>query len=169
MGWKSFVGGFAIAGALGLVGASYVSRAADRLPIAWPPHVFYDDQDDRPESGEVHVRGTLNGDGMSGGTFLNVECRHAAMECRINELSSHNPRIVMLWNDTYAIKSWGRDVIVAESDPPATACNSVRLVIVRSSESAQYVRIPRDAADPEKCRALKREKVTWTIGDQPFE
>jgi hypothetical protein len=167
MQWKSFAGGFVLAGALGVGGAVWLAKTLDDRPIYWPSATFYDDGDTRPDSGYVVVEGALTGEDMDGDTFLHVECRHEAKACRINELHQwRSPRGVTLWNDEYAVTSWGPETIIAESSPPPTACNRVKLVIVRSSKTAKYVRIPMPHADASKCMAMTNKTMIWKIGDQ---
>ncbi|MEG3124806.1 hypothetical protein [Sphingomonas sp. GB1N7] len=167
MQWKGFVGGFVVAAVLAGFSGNRMIKAAEDQPAFWPMKAFYDDRDTRPDSGFVKVSGSLTGEDMKGNTYLNIECRRPTMTCRINELTQlHPPRSIFLWNDEFPIKSWADDLIVAESQPAAGACNRVRLVIVRASETAQYIRIPQPDADAAGCKMFDKKVFNWTIGSQ---
>lgn len=162
---------FVLASIGGLGGALWLAKKVEGQPVWWMPPSFYDDRNDTADdTGFVQVSGALLGEDMDGSTFLNVECRNELKECRINELSQHGkPPVVAIYNDAYPIRSWNADTIIAESDPSATACNRVRLVIVRASKTAQYVRIPQPQADQTRCQVFKRREFTWTLGEQPVK
>lgn len=168
MSTRSFFVGFAIAGALGVAGAIWVGRSSEALPVQFGPKTFYDDRDDRAEdTGYVVAEGTLAGEDMNGSTFVHVECRHEQGTCRVADLSSlGGKRSVFLHTDEWPIRSWTREVIVVESQPPARACNRVQLVINRSTEVVQYNRIPQDTRDANLCKAFTNKLFKWTLEDQ---
>lgn len=106
-----------------------------------------------PEAGYIHVSGTLTGEDMKGGTFLDVSCESEGKVCRTTELQQFTPyNHISLWNDEYAIRSWTAEQMVAESSPPKMACNRVRLVIDRVAKVTHYYRLPNPAADRKKLR-----------------
>ncbi|MBD8546056.1 hypothetical protein [Sphingomonas sp. CFBP 8760] len=138
----------------------------DEAPIRWSPPAFYDDP-----NGYLHTQGALIGEDMTGTTFLDVRCMASERTCRINELSSFGrSRQVMLYNDSYPITSWKPDQVVAQSEPPPTACNRVRLVADRVAKTTHYYRIPNPAADRKKCVEIfsKNKVFDWTLGEQPI-
>ncbi|KQU61567.1 hypothetical protein ASG67_16330 [Sphingomonas sp. Leaf339] len=164
---KQFAGGFALATVLvGGVGPWLIKRVDD-APIRWPTPSFYDDG-----NGYIHSQGSLIGEDMKGSTFLDVTCNQTSEACQIAELSAFGPyRQVMLYNESYSITSWKADQVVAESEPPVTACNRVRLVTDRVAKIVHYYRIPNPAADRQKCAEIfSKDKVfDWTLGEQPFD
>lgn len=168
MNTRSFVSGFALAAVLGVGGSLWLAKTVENQPIRYGPKTFYDDKDDRAEdTGYIVADGVITGDDMDVRTFLHVECRNETKTCRTNELSNlGGNRAVYLYNDEYPITSWGKDAVVAESKPPATACNHVKLVIVREAEMVQYNRIPQPNRDPKRCQALNNREYKWTLQDQ---
>jgi len=170
IGWKSFAAGFVGAGAIVLALALWFIGQSDRRAIFWPPKTFYDDRDVRPGSGYIAAAGSLIGEDMDGSTFLNIECRREERECRINELHQwKSPRGVSLYNDAFPITSWANETVVAEGAPPPGACNRVRLVIIRSTETVQYHRIPEADANKARCKASAKKAFVWSVGDQPLD
>ena len=167
---KQFVGGFAV-GAIIVGGAGlWLAKRVDNLPIRWPSAAFYDSGSLMPETGYLRVNGTLVGEDMNGGTYLDVECDGDKQVCEVRELSqSGSYRQVFLWTDAYPIKSVSADQMVAESNPPDHACNRVRLVMDRVAKVTHYYRIPNPKADRSHCAAIfSTNKVfDWTLGNQP--
>jgi hypothetical protein len=168
---RQFIGGFVVATLIvGGAGAWLVKRVDDQ-PIRWPSPTFYDQAGVVPEAGYLHVSGSLIGEDMNGSTFLDVTCDGETKVCRVNELQQFGPyRQVSLWTDEYAITSWSKDQMVAESSPPPTACNRVRMVLDRVAKVTHYYRIPNPKADREKCAAISSQNKVfdWTLGDQPI-
>lgn len=167
---RQFIGGFVLATVLvGGAGAWLVKRVGD-IPIRWPSPRFYDQAGAVPEAGYLHVAGTLTGEDMTGGTYLDITCDGDTKVCRNNELSQAGPyRQIFLNTDDYTITTWNADQVVAESFPPLVACNRVRLVIDRTTKVTHYYRIPNAKADKQQCAAIfSRNKVfDWTLGEQP--
>jgi len=168
MSTRSFLTGFAIAGALGVAGAIWVGKASDARPVHYGPKTFYDDRDDRAEdTGYVVTEGTLAGEDMNGNTFVHVECRHEQGSCRIADLSNlGGNRSVFLHTDEWPIKSWTKDMIIVQSKPPARACNRVQLVINRTTQAVEYNRIPQETRDASLCRPFTNKLFKWTLEDQ---
>lgn len=171
MQWRSFAAGFVLASIGGLGGGLWLAKKVEGQPVWWMSPSFYDDGNNTAEdTGYVKVSGALIGEGMDGSTYLNVECRRRHTSCTINELQQWgSPPMVSINNDYFDIKSWSEDTIIAESDPLPEACNRVRLVIVRASKTAQYVRIPQPQADQTRCQVFNRRESTWTLGEQPVK
>lgn len=168
---KQFIGGFALAAVIVGGGAAWLVKRVDEQPIRWPTPNYYDHGSVVPEAGYLHVSGALIGEDMDGSTFLDVTCDGDSKVCRVNELQQFGPyRQVNLYNDEYPVTSWTAEQMVAESNPPKSACNRVRLVIDRVAKVTHYYRLPNPAADRAKCAAIFSENKVfdWTIGDQPI-
>lgn len=168
---KQFISGFALASVIVGGGAAWVIKRTGEQPIRWPTATYYDQEGVVPEAGYIHVSGTLTGDDMEGGTFLDVSCEGEGKVCRTTELQQFTPyNHISLWNDEYAITSWAAEQMVAESSPPKMACNRVRLVIDRVAKVTHYYRLPNPAADRKNCAAIfsKNKVFDWTVGDQPI-
>ena len=168
MSMRSFLTGFAIAGALGAAGAIWMGKAGDARPVHYGPKTFYDDRDDRAaDTGYVVVEGTLAGEDMNGHMFVHVECRREQGACRIADLASlGGNHSVFLHTDEWPIKSWTKDMIVVQSKPPAHACNRVQLVINRTTEAVEYNRIPQETRDVSQCVHFTNKLFKWTLEDQ---
>ena len=159
MSTRSFLTGFAITGALGVAGAISGVEANDARPVHHGPKTFYGDQDDQAEDrGYVVAEGTLAGEGMNDSTFVHVECRHERVFCRIADLLSlGGNRSVLLHTDEWPTESWTKDMIVLQSETPASACNRVHLVINRTTHAVEYDRIPQEKRDASPCKTFTNE------------
>lgn len=162
---RQFIAGF-VAGGLIVGGAAFwLLLRAERATVIWSPPAFYDDG-----GGYLHAQGSLIGEDMDGSTFLEMACTAADKVCVINTLQSIGPyRQVFLSTDSYRVTTWSNEQVVAESEPPSTACNRVRMVADRGVKIVHYYRIPLPAADTKKCAAIfsKKKIFDWTLGEQP--
>lgn len=164
----SFLSGFAIAAALGIVGAYWIAKQADAEKVHYPSSAFYDDRDDRPNSGYITAQGTILGEDMEGGSFFYLECDHEKGTCRTVDLSSPGSnRTVFLNTDEWPITSWTNKEVIVESKPVPAACNRVKLVIDRETKFVQYIRIPQATRSMDMCKAFTNKVLRWELGNRP--
>lgn len=165
---RNFIIGF-IAGALVVGGtAAWLIIKIEKAPIMYPPPNFYDDKDDRPDSGYVVASGTLTGEDMSGRTYVKVRCWRPEGTCKTLELSqAQSPKMVMEWQDDWEIVSWTAETIKAASEPGKGACNRVEFTFYRINQEAVYTRMPNPGADPENCKGYSTKTFSWKLGPQP--
>lgn len=166
---RNFIIGF-IVGALVLGGAAaWLILKIEKAPIFYPPPQFYDDKDDRPDSGYMIASGTLTGEDMSGRTYVKVTCWRPDGECRVLELSqADSPKMVMEWQDQWKIVSWNAETVKAASQPMEGACNRVEFTFYRVNQEAVYTRVPNPGANRETCKQISRKTFSWKLGEQPI-
>lgn len=169
MAARSFIGGFAAAAVLAVAGGIWLLFEIDKVPVLYPPPEFYDDGDQRTDSGYVVASGVLLGEDMDGRTYLKVTCDHASGLCRTLELTQVSKRkMVNTYEDEWKITAWTSESIKAASKPMPGACNRVEFTIYRTNKEAVYTRIPNPNAQGEICKSMSKKTFNWKLGPQPI-
>jgi hypothetical protein len=165
--WKSFFIGFASATVIAMTGAIWLAVRFENQPFRLPPKIFVDSGEVPSGKSYVHFEGTIGG-GESIANPNNVfvgTCHQERKTCETSDVAMLGPdHLGSISSDTYEITQWSRELIVAENIFPR--CVSIKLIIHRSKETVQYVRLPKNPlSNSALCKHIERRSITWTIGD----